>query len=92
MKIQDPHASTLADIKASQTRAKQVHEEQRQSEVRPQHSTSVELSGAAKHLADARAEQKPDLERIERLRAAIEDGSFEIDPARIAERMLEEER
>jgi len=38
-----------------------------------------------------RAPEKPDLERVERLRQAIESGDFKVDAEKIAERMMEEE-
>jgi len=51
----------------------------------------VRISKHAQQLTDVRAAEKPDMERVERLRNAIDDGTFEVDPEKIAERMLEEE-
>lgn len=51
----------------------------------------VEVSSAARELAAARAPETPDMARVERLRAAIADGSFEVDADAIAEQMLQEE-
>ena len=51
----------------------------------------VEVSSAARQLAAARAPETPDVARVERLRAAIADGSFEVDADAIAEQMLKEE-
>ncbi len=51
----------------------------------------VRISKHAQQLTDMRAAEKPDMERVERLKKAIKDGEFEIDANNIAERMLEEE-
>lgn len=51
----------------------------------------VGVSSVAREIADARGPEVPDQDRIERLRQAIEDGSFEIDSMKIAEQMLVEE-
>ena len=53
---------------------------------------AVEVSGAARRLASARAPETVDEAKVSRLRAAIADGSFHVDPQRIATKMLEEER
>ena len=42
-------------------------------------------------LAEARAPEKPDQSRIERLREAIANGELKIDAKKIAARMMEEE-
>ncbi|MCB9623956.1 MAG: flagellar biosynthesis anti-sigma factor FlgM [Sandaracinus sp.] len=52
----------------------------------------VELSSLARMLTDARAPESIDAARVEALRAKLEDGTFEIDAQRIAERMLQEEQ
>jgi len=51
----------------------------------------VQVSKGARALHEARRPEEPDMERIERLRAAIADGSFEVDADAVAERMLAEE-
>ena len=51
----------------------------------------VQISKQAQQLTDMRAPEKPDLERVERLRQAIESGDFKVDAEKIAERMMEEE-
>ena len=52
----------------------------------------VSVSAEARSLAEARAPEVPDQARIDRLKEAIRNGSFEIDVDRIATQMLEEER
>ncbi|MEM9194166.1 MAG: flagellar biosynthesis anti-sigma factor FlgM [Myxococcota bacterium] len=52
----------------------------------------VELSSEARKLEEMRASEKPDAERIERLKEAIRNGTFQIDAERIAQTMLDEER
>jgi len=49
------------------------------------------VSTGARALADSRRPEEPDEGRVERLRAAIHDGTFEVDADQIAERMLLEE-
>lgn len=51
----------------------------------------VELSDEAKALLSANGPEVPDQARIERLKAAIRDGSFAIDFERVADAMLSEE-
>ena len=51
----------------------------------------MRISKHAQQLTDVRAAEKPDMERVERLKQAIDDGTFGIDADKIAERMLEEE-
>ncbi len=51
----------------------------------------VGVSSVARDIADARGPEVPDQARIEKLRQAIDDGTFEIDSMRIAEQMLLEE-
>jgi len=51
----------------------------------------VQVSKGARALHHARRPEEPDAERIERLRAAIADGSFEVDADVVAERMIAEE-
>lgn len=52
---------------------------------------ATEVSTLAAQLADSKAPEVIDLERVERLREAIAQGAFTIDPDTIAERMLAEE-
>ncbi len=73
--VQSPKARARADKSGSQ----------------PPKGERVEVSRAARELAAARAPETPDTARVERLRAAIADGSFEVDPDAIAEQMLKEE-
>ncbi len=54
-------------------------------------ATEVRMSPAAEAFSHARAPERPDPERIERLRQAIANGELKIDPRKIAARMLEEE-
>jgi negative regulator of flagellin synthesis FlgM len=62
-------------------------------EARPSSSReSVEVSRASQMLASSRAAETPDPERIARLRAALADGSFNVDSKAIADAMLREER
>ena len=58
----------------------------------PAKTDRVRFSPAAAALSKAREPEQPDLERIDKLRRAILDGSFKVDHQRIAERMLQEER
>ncbi len=51
----------------------------------------VTLSPVAQSLMDAQGPEVPDQDRISRLREAIQSGTFEIDPLKIARRMLVEE-
>ena len=51
----------------------------------------VVVSELARDLAEARGPQEVDESRVERLRLALEDGSFERDAEQIAERMIQEE-
>lgn len=57
-----------------------------------QAATEVRLSGAAQSLQEARAPETPDAEKVERLRSLVEQGQLEIDPTRIADAMLRDER
>jgi flagellar biosynthesis anti-sigma factor FlgM len=50
------------------------------------------VSSGAQVLANARAPEEPDMERIQRLKDAIANGTFVIDHERIAQRMLDEEQ
>jgi len=53
---------------------------------------AVAVSPGAQALAAARAPETPDAARIAALQRAIAEGTFEVDPQRIAEAMLREER
>jgi flagellar biosynthesis anti-sigma factor FlgM len=57
-----------------------------------QAATEVKLSGTAQALQEARSPETPDLDRIAELRAQVERGELEIDPQRIADAMLRDER
>lgn len=54
-------------------------------------AAQVAMSDTAKAMSEARAPEKPDADRIERLRAAIANGELKIDAQAIAARMMEEE-
>lgn len=56
---------------------------------RPKDAANVSV--VATELADSKGPEVIDLERVERLKAAIENGSFTVDADTIAERMLAEE-
>lgn len=51
----------------------------------------VEVSQQAQAMASVRDPEAPDLGRIEQLKAAIADGTFQIDAERIADAMMREE-
>lgn len=51
----------------------------------------VHVSREARALASVRDPEVPDLSRIEKLKEAIADGTFQIDADRIADAMLREE-
>ncbi len=51
----------------------------------------VRLSGQAQALADARAPESVDAQKVARLRDSIQNGSFKIDLDRIVRAMLKEE-
>jgi flagellar biosynthesis anti-sigma factor FlgM len=51
----------------------------------------VQLSNLSRELTAARSPETPDGARIERLREAIAQGSFRVDPDEIARTMLDEE-
>ncbi len=55
-------------------------------------AVKVSVSTRARRLAEARGPEQPDEARIQRLRDAIEKGTLDVDPARIADAMLREER
>jgi flagellar biosynthesis anti-sigma factor FlgM len=55
-------------------------------------SEQVRLSGQARALAGARAPETPDLEKVARLRDALEKGTFKVDLEKIADAMIREER
>lgn len=52
---------------------------------------AAEVSSVATQLADSKRPEVIDLERVDRLKAAIARGTFTIDANTIAERMLAEE-
>lgn len=51
----------------------------------------VQVSPEARALSSVRDPEVPDADRIERLKAAIADGTFRIDAERIADAMMHEE-
>ncbi|MEM9070793.1 MAG: flagellar biosynthesis anti-sigma factor FlgM [Myxococcota bacterium] len=85
MKITGSIRSTY--VKPTETTARQSKPETGRSS----HGEKVEVSSVAQELASARGPETPDTDRIERLRAEIENGTFEVDAEAIAEKMLEEE-
>ena len=52
----------------------------------------VQVSNIGRALASARAPETPDEARISALREALANGTFKVDPAAIADRMMQEER
>ena len=54
-------------------------------------SEAVAMSGAAQALGKVKDPESPDLDRIERLRQAINSGTFLVDPEKIASAMLRDE-
>lgn len=65
---------------------------QKGSEPRPVGSSErVAISGQAKALADARAPETADAERVARLRDALDKGTFKVDLGKIADAMIREE-
>lgn len=52
----------------------------------------VDVSSSAQVMAQVRAPEEPDMERIQRLKDAIANGTFVIDHDRIAQKMLDEEQ
>ncbi len=57
----------------------------------PARAAKVQVSNLATKIAEARAPEVIDQSRIARIKEAIADGTFPIDPTRIAKRMLSEE-
>jgi negative regulator of flagellin synthesis FlgM len=55
---------------------------------RPEPSAKVELSPAAALLSRAEADGSFDTQKVERLAAAIRDGSFQVDAETIADKLL----
>lgn len=52
----------------------------------------VDVSDGAQVLANARAPEEPDMQRIQRLKDAIANGTFVINHERIAQKMMDEEQ
>lgn len=67
-------------------------ETKEKSRARSEPGEQVSVSAEARSLAEARAPEVPDQDRIDRLKQAIKDGTFKVDVNRIATQMLEEER
>lgn len=55
-------------------------------------AAAVRVSDGARVMGGMRAPESPDMEKVARLRAAIDSGDFKVDPEAIASRMMEEER
>lgn len=51
----------------------------------------VEVSSLSKLLAQVRAPDSPDVEKVERLRESIRAGAFQVDHAEVADTMVQEE-
>ena len=85
MKVQGPHRT--APVSAE----KPVERVSRPDAKEAAHD-AVEVSGAARRLASAKAPETVDEAKVARLRASIAGGTFQPDPERIAEAMLKEER
>ena len=51
----------------------------------------VQVSSSSKLLAEAKGPEVKDNARVERLKAAIKDGSFKVDAQRVASAMIAEE-
>lgn len=58
------------------------------SNARPEPSAKVELSPAAALLSRAEADGTFDAQKVDRLAAAIRDGSFQVDAETIADKLL----
>jgi flagellar biosynthesis anti-sigma factor FlgM len=56
-------------------------------DARPLPAADVQISNRARELAAS--EQRPDSPRLEALRQKLEDGSFQIDLRKVAEKMLD---
>jgi len=54
-------------------------------------AAEVQVSRVARAFDELRAPERPDAEKVERLRAAITRGELHVDPEKIAARMIEEE-
>lgn len=54
-------------------------------------AAKVRVSTGARALADSRRPEEPDAARIDRLKNAIEDGTFQVDAGQVADRMIAEE-
>lgn len=85
MKVQGPGRPASVDPVRG---TRQVEKSQDTSRSSTEH---VRVSSEARALLDARAPEVPDQQRIARLRDEIRNGTFQVDAAKIAERMLEEE-
>lgn len=66
--------------------------EQDATAVRGGDTVKVSVSSRARRLAEARAPEKPDQARIQKMREMVEKGTLDVDPAKIASAMLREER
>ena len=88
MKVNGTHRPLQLDsVKDRRTRAKSSKDAPQ-----TERTTQVTVSTEARALAAARAPEAPDQSRIDRLKAAIVAGEFQIDVDAIADRMMSEER
>ena len=83
----NPHQRT----EAAKERQEQLAEELKERREGTPRNDGVQVSDVARALTAARSPETPDSDRIERLRAEIENGTFQIDAEAIAEAMLKEE-
>lgn len=87
---QEPLRGKRNESNASQARAPEVSPESAPNKPK---STTVSLSNTAQVLSQAEAQLKEssdvDLERVEQLRTAITNGSYEADPKNMAQKMLD---
>ena len=95
MKISDQNASVNIDAYINQVKKNQEADPSAESTAQQQRKRdSVELSKTAKELQTARKlmEQVPEIrtDKVAHLKAQIENGTFEIDPDKLAEKLIKE--
>jgi len=86
-----PHGADNAEARRRAANRTDSEEGDGTQQTRRIRSEDVAVSSTAQALGRVRAPESPDLDRIERLKRAIEDGSFRVDAEKIAETMLREE-
>ncbi len=91
MKVQGPHGNRPISLDAVRQRQQKNAGEVSSGDRTSKSSDPVEVSSSAKTLMAARAPEVPDQERIERLKDAIRNGTFEINYDRIADKIMQEE-